>query len=62
MAKFKVTVVRHWKEYGELEVEADDITEARELASDTISSGDDFIEWGDMTPENDDIESCEEIQ
>lgn len=60
--KFKVTICRHWKEYGEVIVEAEDKLDAREVARDIITSGDDGVEWEEMTPESDDVEDVMEVE
>ena len=59
--RFKITVVRHWNEYGELEVDAEDEQDAIAQAKEIMSGGDDDIEWSEMTSEDDEVESVEEI-
>jgi hypothetical protein len=60
--RFKVKVSREWTEYGEVEVDAADEDEARDIARDYLSSGDTDIDWdGNMDPGKDDVESVEEL-
>lgn len=62
MPKFKVCVSREWTEYGEIEIDADNAEEARDIVKDMMVDGDADIRWYDsMDPGKDDIESVEEI-
>jgi hypothetical protein len=61
MAKFRVTIRRRWSEFGTVEIEAADADDAREVGLEAASRDDDDIEWREMDPENDEIESVEEV-
>lgn len=56
--KFAVTVYREWTETGRVTIEATDEDEAREIAQEMLSNGDDF-EWEghNMEPGQQDVDS-----
>ena len=60
MKKFKVKISREWTEYGEVYIEANNKNEAREIVMEMLSDDDQDIEWGEMDPGKDEIESVEE--
>jgi hypothetical protein len=60
--KFKVTVSREFKEFGEITVDAPDEQEARETAIEAMLSGDEGIEWAAaQDPGDQHIESVEAL-
>lgn len=50
--KYKVQVSQEWKEFGEVEIEADSEEEAKEKANEMLSDGNTDIDWhgSDMDP------------
>lgn len=60
MPQFKATFIRHWVEYGEAILEAEDQDDAVEIANE-MEIGSDDIEWGEMSQENGEVELVEEI-
>lgn len=63
MLTYKITVYREWKEYGEIEIQAESEDEAQEQARDALNDDDDIIEWHgeNMEPGNQDIESIAQV-
>lgn len=60
MKEYIVKVSREWTESGEVKVMAEDKDNAREVVMEMLSDDDSDIEWGEMDPGKDDIESIEE--
>lgn len=60
--KYSVEVYKEWTEYGTVIVEADDIEDARDQATEMLNDGSEDIEWQgeNMTPGNHGIESVGE--
>lgn len=63
MTRWKVEVFRNWQEHGEVEVEADDASDARDIVLDILSSGDGGIVWegSNMTPEGEGVDCVTEV-
>ena len=63
MKKFRVNVVKEWKEFGSAVLYADSEEEAREFALDMLVDGSEEITWStDMDPGNHDVDSVEELE
>jgi len=62
MPKYTVTVVKHWNEYGEIAIEANDEDEARESAREMLVDGSEEIEWGAMDPQGDEVSAVSETE
>lgn len=60
MPTYRVEVSREWTEPGEVVVEAADEEEARDIVQEMLSDGDGDIEWRDMDPGKDCVESVTE--
>ncbi len=45
MSKYTIYVSREWVQYGEVSIDAENETEAEELAYDMLISNDDGIKW-----------------
>jgi len=58
---YTVYVSKEWKEFGEVEIEANDENEARETAMDMLLDGDESIAWQgeNMEPGNVYVDECE---
>lgn len=55
--KYKVLVKKYWVEYGEVEIDADSEDDAKDLAHEMLTDGDDSINWksDNMEPQEHDV-------
>jgi len=55
--KYKVLVKKYWLEYGEAEIDADSEDDAKDLAREMLTDGDDSINWksDNMEPQEHDV-------
>lgn len=55
--KYKVLVKKYWVEYGEVEIDADSEDDAKDLAREMLTDGDDSINWksDNMEPQEHDV-------
>lgn len=58
MPKYKVTMRRSFEEFGEIEVEAEDEDEAKEIAQE---SADTDMAWSQQTLDEETVDSVEEV-
>ncbi len=55
--KYRVLVKKYWVEYGEVEIDADSEDDAKDLAREMLTDGDDSINWksDNMEPQEHDV-------
>lgn len=55
--KYKVLVKKYWVEYGDVEIDADSEDDAKDLAREMLTDGDDSINWksDNMEPQEHDV-------
>jgi len=57
--KYLVTIKRTFVEYGKIEVEAEDVAEAQEMARESVDESD--VSWSEQSLEDEIVDSTEEL-